>query len=370
MTKKTTKQIKKRRVTATKKKAADIRYREYWRDNERFADLFNTVVFAGETVIYPDKLSEMDTRVSRLIPEMDFERGIERTRDVMKSYKGTKYLLLGVENQTHVHYGMPLKSLTYNVLGYIDEVNQLSASRRKEGGLTSAEFLSGMRKEDKLTPIVTIVIYYGEEPWNGPLSFSEMFDRDTIRYHLNQTEHRIILLQVSESDHYHFQNEDTETIFSISRELFRGNMEHVKQKYATRELSQEIIAMIGSITKFKGMEREAQRGETNMCKAIDAIFEQERIKIEEHMCKGIRDALDKERLKTEERIRKEQEVMLEQERLKTEERIRKEHDGILERERIKTFVEVLKEFQCETDEIILRVCEKYKLSQGTARTYL
>lgn len=94
-------------------------------------------------------------------------------------------------------------------------------------------------------------IYYGEEPWDGPLSFSEMFNEDVRNNGWNQTEHHVILLHVNESDQYHFQNKDNETIFSISRELFRGNMEQVKDRYSTQDLSQEIIAMIGCITGIK-----------------------------------------------------------------------------------------------------------------------
>ncbi len=81
------------------KREADIRYRKYWRDNERFADLFNTVAFQGEAKINPEDLREVDTNVSALIQVAELERSIERTRDVMKMCNGTKYLLLGVENQ-------------------------------------------------------------------------------------------------------------------------------------------------------------------------------------------------------------------------------------------------------------------------------
>ena len=34
----------------------DIILKNYWRDNERFADLFNAVLFGGEQEIQPDEL--------------------------------------------------------------------------------------------------------------------------------------------------------------------------------------------------------------------------------------------------------------------------------------------------------------------------
>lgn len=40
--------------------------------------------------------------------------------------------------------------------------------------LTQEEFLSGFRKEDKLMPVVTAVIYFGADTWDGPLSLHQM----------------------------------------------------------------------------------------------------------------------------------------------------------------------------------------------------
>ena len=34
----------------------DVIFKEFWRSNERFADLFNVVVFGGKEVIKPDAL--------------------------------------------------------------------------------------------------------------------------------------------------------------------------------------------------------------------------------------------------------------------------------------------------------------------------
>ena len=43
---------------------ADAGTKEFWRDNERSADLFNAVIFNGESVIHPEDLTEMDTEAS------------------------------------------------------------------------------------------------------------------------------------------------------------------------------------------------------------------------------------------------------------------------------------------------------------------
>ena len=45
----------------------DVLLKDFWRSNERFADLFNAVMFQGEEVLRAEELQEMDTDVSGII---------------------------------------------------------------------------------------------------------------------------------------------------------------------------------------------------------------------------------------------------------------------------------------------------------------
>ncbi len=56
-----------RRRTRFPKGSADVRLREFFRDNERFADVFNSFLFQGTNRIAPEELQEMDTNVSASI---------------------------------------------------------------------------------------------------------------------------------------------------------------------------------------------------------------------------------------------------------------------------------------------------------------
>ena len=88
----------------------DVIFKEFWRQNERFADLFNTVIFKGKEVIRPEKLSEMDTDVSGTIEMKDYKETLTRTRDVVKKMAyGVEFVVMGIENQEEVHYAMPLR---------------------------------------------------------------------------------------------------------------------------------------------------------------------------------------------------------------------------------------------------------------------
>lgn len=43
----------------------DVRWKHFWRQNDRFADLFNAVLFQGKEVLKPETLEEIDTDIRR-----------------------------------------------------------------------------------------------------------------------------------------------------------------------------------------------------------------------------------------------------------------------------------------------------------------
>lgn len=158
----------------------DTVLKDFWRDNFRFAALFNGFLFGGRQVIQPERLEEKDTDVSGVIGKKEYEESLSRVRDVVKKMAyGMEFVILGVENQEKIHYAMPLRVMLYDAMGYLKEYQELTSVYKEKPELleTSDEFLSKMRKGDKLHPIITIVIYYGEEEWDGPLSLADMKEK-------------------------------------------------------------------------------------------------------------------------------------------------------------------------------------------------
>ena len=96
---------------------------------------------------------------------------------LLKTDGKAAYCLLGVENQSKVHTAMPIRNMLYDVLSLIGQVEAASRSYRQAGdyGKDTAEFLSGFHREDRVLPVITIVIHWGAEPWDAPLSLREMY---------------------------------------------------------------------------------------------------------------------------------------------------------------------------------------------------
>lgn len=253
----------------------DTVLKNFWRDNEHFADLFNAALFDGEKVIQPDALEEADTDISSIIKLNGHTDTLQKILDVVKkSAYGVDFVILGLENQQHVHYGMPLRVMLGDALGYYKEYAQIAKKNKEEGHWENTEeFLSGFKSTDRLHPMITICVYYGEKIWNGPLSLEDMLNiPKELKPVVN--DYRMNLIQVRESEQLKFQNEDVCTVFEVSRNIFKGDYGKIEDIYRDREIDPELGIVIGAITESKELINHAlekRGGKMNMCTALEEL---------------------------------------------------------------------------------------------------
>ena len=109
----------------------DTILKNFWRDNNRFADLFNAVLFNGEQVINPDDLTEADTDVSSLLKFNNHAETVQKILDVVKKTAyGVDFVIWGLENQAKIHYAMPLRHLIGDAFSYLKEYNEIAARNK------------------------------------------------------------------------------------------------------------------------------------------------------------------------------------------------------------------------------------------------
>lgn len=153
----------------------------YLSNNRRFADLFNGICFQGKAVVRVEDLSETSQVYHGIVVNSDDvkdnERG-ERTRDVCRHLKsGGTLRVLAVENQQKVDYSMPFRCMEYDVMEYGKQIYVLrEKNKRGKRAGNMAEKMCGMRKSDRLAPVYTICLYYGEEVWDGPRTLGDMMN--------------------------------------------------------------------------------------------------------------------------------------------------------------------------------------------------
>ncbi len=59
-------------------------FKKFWKDNSRFADLFNACMFDGEQVLKPNDLTEVDTDISSFLQFNGHAETIQKVLDVVK----------------------------------------------------------------------------------------------------------------------------------------------------------------------------------------------------------------------------------------------------------------------------------------------
>ncbi len=167
--------------------------KEYMKQPDRFADLFNGFCFGGEEKLRPDELKDMDTTSivlpygsdGAVLPE-------QKARDVLKLALKTDgkaaYCILGVENQTEVHTAMPIRNMLYDAMTLTEQVVATAKSHKAahNHGNDKAEFLSGFHRDDKVLPVITLVVYWGADEWDAPITLREMYpegvDESILKY--------------------------------------------------------------------------------------------------------------------------------------------------------------------------------------------
>ena len=255
--------------------AKDSMAKEYFADNARFADLCNNILYGGREVILPENLKERDT--TEVLTALGLDKktiAVQKLRDIFKNasikYTGKSYVvLIGVENQSDIHYSIPVKNMFYDVMAYGNQVKETAKKHRREKDTaTSDEFLSGFTKEDKLIPVITITVYLGTKEWDGPRKLSDMFgdvDEELLPfipdYRINLLAPREItdftgyrtsirqLFEVLQNDKK-FSNVDRETVEAIN--LFAGTDIDIDEK-------EEVIDMCKAWEDQKNEGREEGR---------------------------------------------------------------------------------------------------------------
>lgn len=258
----------------------DIITKAYWANRERFADLFNAVFFHGKPELMPEELTPAPNEVSNLIGKRKEAITISRFRDIIMSYQthGITLAILGLENQEQIHYAMPLRNYLYDGLSYQRQCDEICRQHREKRELSNREFLSGIKKEDRLAPVITIVLYYGEKPWDGARSLHEMLNiPENWKPFVNDYTMHLIEMRKQELIFHHKDNQDLFTLFRILYEQTSTEQEikkHIMEYGLKHPIDSDVVAVLtAASSSFANIAKESkERGDTNMCRVFDYVY--------------------------------------------------------------------------------------------------
>lgn len=265
--------------------AVNVAAKQFMAKNDVAADAFNFLLYGGEPVIHPEDLSEMDP-VQVDFP-YKFQDGdelegepVEKIRDVLKALSlktdgNTVYAILGIEAQADIHYAMPVRNMMYDALSYSNQVKQLRDMHRRSQdwkGHSGAEYLSGLYKDDLLYPVITVVVFFGPEKWDGPTSLLEMMKISDERILPMVNDYRIHLITpegLSDADLEEFHSSLREVMKFIKYSPDRNallDLVHSDPNY--RMLDEDAALAIAKCTNID-VRFESKEGKVDMCKALD-----------------------------------------------------------------------------------------------------
>lgn len=252
-------------------------------DKKRFADLYNGSVFQGRQIVDAEKLEPAQKETKEFLNDKKGKvENIERHRDiVMKWTEGMELVILACESQQNIHYAMPIRTMLYDALNYVTQIRQLGED---SGFKNSDEFLSKMKKEDRLCPVSTLVFYYGEKDWDGSKDLygllkessnpeiKEILRKLIPNYHIN-------LVDVNKLEDTSVYKTDLQVILEMLkyRKDKKKMQSYVQEKSEyfqhididTYNVLRVLLKAEKQLEDIKGKNKE----EVNMCEALQGIFD-------------------------------------------------------------------------------------------------
>lgn len=252
----------------------DTLTRNYINDNARFAELFNVFVFKNN-LIKPEELYDQDSSQIQL----DIDRSLFSTkyRDNVKLLKymtnnKINLLLLAIESQSNVNYAMPVRVMEYDALSYNKQVNNLSKKALKDKP-NKYQIVNQIPKGTMLIPVITLVIYWSPDKWDGPRDLFTLLDKQIIdeygNYLSNYKMNLICPYEMSDKEISKLNTDLFQVLSYIKNSNDKQKLEEIVYKDDRfKSVSKETAELIKTVTKSE-ITYNNDEEDIDMCKAIE-----------------------------------------------------------------------------------------------------
>lgn len=278
----------------------DVSTKVFFKDNRRFADIMNAGLFHGKKIVQDRYLEDNIEAGGALKGKSRKKKAVYNVRDlVKKSMFGTNLVLLGIENQSELHYAMPVRIMGYDYLSYEEQLREIARIHEREKDLTGAEYLSRFSKEDRIHMTFTLILYYGEKPWDGPTKLSDMIDWTDIPEELRKlaADYPIYVLDVRRFNGVENLETDVRLVFGFLQR--QDNPEQLRKYIQANQagfsdMQEDAYDMLSTLSKSKEldnvMKEKEEEGGIDMC---EALRQWRKEAIEEGISQGMTDGMIK-----------------------------------------------------------------------------
>lgn len=258
----------------------DITMKEWLEIPEVFAELFNGAVLKGKRKIRCEDLLERNSDYVVSIKNKNGEQVYEeKFRDVVNRCDSELGLMvLAVENQEDVCNIMPVRNMMYDAMCYEKNIREIVARNENEGKKIS--FTQVIDEDQKIMPLVTVVLYTGKKKWTGPKTLSEMWNisdetKEILKNDLNDYKIHII-------DANHMEQEEIENYKGDVKSFFYI-LSLLNQNKSMKSIENNICVKYSKTASAIGVVRNRKiyddfvanrEGEINMKQIEDVWFEE------------------------------------------------------------------------------------------------
>ena len=230
--------------------------------NDVFADFVNGIMFDGKDVVKEDELVDLSGWSHY---KGDDSKHRFQDRDVVKLWKKENVVisLIGIENQDIPDEDMVFRVISYDGASYRTQLVEKERRKRKK----ETENING--KVD-IFPVITFVIYYGEEEWKHETTLHKRLNLDSeLKHYVSDYSINLIdLKKLSEDDINKFKKD-----FKLIADYMVKGSKHKADRIDLNhpeEVSELILRLTGEELPF---EVECEEGGNNMEKFFEPMFE-------------------------------------------------------------------------------------------------
>ena len=244
----------------------DILEKELLMFNDVFADFVNGIMFDGKDVVKEDELVDLSGWSHY---KGDDSKHRFQDRDVVKLWKKENVVisLIGIENQDIPDEDMVFRVISYDGASYRTQLVEKESRKRKKKVDKVAE-----KSAEKLDifPVITFVIYYGEEEWRHETTLHKRLNLDSeLKHYVSDYSINLIdLKKLSEDDINKFKKD-----FKLIADYMVKGSKHKADRIDLNhpeEVSELILRLTGEELPF---EVECEEGGNNMEKFFEPMFE-------------------------------------------------------------------------------------------------
>ena len=152
---------------------------------------------------------------------------------------------------------------------------------RERKDLKAEEYLSGISREDRFLPVVTLVLYFGKH-WDGPRNLKDLLDLEGMLPEVREllADYPVYVIEVGNYPYAEAFRTDLKLVFGFvqnadDKEKLRAFAR--AEEEALSELAEDAYDLISVMTGTEELDRikkekQERKGKVNMCKAIDDML--------------------------------------------------------------------------------------------------